>query len=140
MATSIRTAPRSAVALLAGMALIVVLSIATDFVAAVVGLNPSAETPAQQDWRYLLPLGYRCLFAVAGSYLAARLAPAAPMTHALALGAVGALFAVAGLVVAIRDDINPLWYPAALVLATIPCAWAGGVSHRLTENGKSHAE
>jgi hypothetical protein len=81
----------------------------------------------------LLALAYRCVYAVAGSYIAARLAPYAPMGHALALGFIGLALSLTGAIVTIiKYDLGPDWYPIALVLTALPCAWLGGVLHRRT--------
>lgn len=29
-----------------------------------------------------------------------------------------------------RVDVGPAWYPIALVLTAVPCAWLGGALHR----------
>jgi hypothetical protein len=81
----------------------------------------------------LLALAYRCVYAVVGSYIAARLAPRAPMRHALALGVVGLVVSVAGTIA--MWDFGPNWYPVALVLSALPCAWLGGALY-----SKWHAE
>jgi hypothetical protein len=78
----------------------------------------------------LLALDYRCAYAVVGSYLAARFAPHAPMRHAVALGVVGLVLSVAGAIATIPMDLGPAWYPIALVLTALPCAWLGGALYR----------
>lgn len=40
-------------------------------------------------------------------------------------------FLAVGAVVAIKvADLGPIWYPIALVITTLPCAWLGGAIHR----------
>jgi hypothetical protein len=51
-----------------------------------------------RDHELALALGYRFVFGVVGCWIAARLAPYAPMRHALALGALGVLVSTAGAV------------------------------------------
>jgi hypothetical protein len=80
----------------------------------------------------LLALSYRTVYAVLGSYIAARLAPRNPMRHALILGFIGLPLSVAGAIVAIKGNFGPAWYPIALALTTLPCAWLGGVLYRTT--------
>ena len=63
-----------------------------------------------------------------GRYIAASLAPYAPMGHALALGVVGLVLSAAGAVA--MWDMSPSWFLVALVLIALPCAWLGGVLHR----------
>jgi hypothetical protein len=75
----------------------------------------------------LLALAYRIAYAVVGCYIAARLAPRNPMHHALGLGIVGTVLSLVGLMAAIQIDLGPIWYPIALVLTALPCAWLGGV-------------
>jgi surface polysaccharide O-acyltransferase-like enzyme len=79
----------------------------------------------------LLALSYRIVYAIIGSYLAARLAPRNPMRHALILGVIGIVLSSLGAVTAITMvDVGPAWYPIALVLTTMPCAWLGGALYR----------
>src|SRR2546423_7018104 len=74
---------------------------------------------------FVLATAYRIVYGVLGCYIAARLAPARPMQHALVLGAVGVVLSIAG-AVALRGSPGPAWYPIALILISVPCAWAGG--------------
>jgi hypothetical protein len=85
----------------------------------------------------LLALAYRIVYAVLGSYIAARFAPRNPMRHALALGIVGLVVSLAGAIGTITmADLGPNWYPIALVLTALPCAWLGGALHRGTPDGR----
>jgi hypothetical protein len=79
----------------------------------------------------LLALAYRIVYGVLGSYTAARLAPRNPMRHALVLGVVGFVLSMAGAIATIPMDLGPSWYPIALALTALPCAWLGGVLHRM---------
>ena len=81
----------------------------------------------------LLALSYRTVYAVVGSYIAARLAPHNPMRHALALGVVGFVLSSIGAIATIPMDLGPAWFPIALVLTALPCAWLGGALHRVTQ-------
>jgi len=46
-------------------------------------------------------------------------------------GVVGLVLSAAGAIVTItKYDLGPDWYPVALVLTALPCAWLGGVVHR----------
>ena len=80
------------------------------------------------DALFLLATVYRTLYAVLGSYVTARLAPHAPMKHALAGGVVGLVLSTVGAVTTWDRgrDFGPHWYPLALVATAMPCAWAGG--------------
>jgi hypothetical protein len=46
------------------------------------------------------------------------------MGHALALGGVGVVVSIAGAI--IMRGAGPPWYPLALVVLAMPCAWLGG--------------
>jgi hypothetical protein len=118
---------RSILALLAGFVLVVVLSILTDVILHAAGVYPPLGQPAP-DRVLVLATIYRTLFGVAGSYLTARLAPYAPMGHALIGGAIGLALSIAGAVVSWShpEKFGAHWYPVALVLLALPTAWAGG--------------
>lgn len=129
MITAPRRSPwRSALALLAGLAFIVVISLGTDQVLHALHVYPPWGQWTQDPGLNLLAFAYRCVYAVIGCYLTARLAPCAPMGHALALGAIGVVLSSAGAVA--MWNVGPHWYPVALVLSSIPCAWLGGVIER----------
>jgi hypothetical protein len=118
---------RSIGAVLAGMVAIIALSLATDSILHFAGWLPPAGEPLS-DRALLLATVYRTAFAVLGSFVAARLAPARPMAHALALGAVGAVLAAVGMA-ATWDrgpELGSHWYPIALIALALPAAWAGG--------------
>jgi hypothetical protein len=117
---------RGAGAVLAGLIAIFVLSLGTDQVLHSLAVYPPWGQPMREPGLNLLALSYRIVYGVLGSYLTARLAPRAPMRHALILGAIGLGLSTAGAVVGIRMDLGPAWYPILLALTALPCAWAGG--------------
>ena len=119
---------QSAAAVLAGLLEVVVLSIGTDAVLHVTGIFPPPDQPVD-DGFFLVATAYRTLYAVVGSYVAARMAPARPMQHAMALGVVALVIGIVGAVVTWgRAPVyGPAWYPIALVFLALPAAWAGGV-------------
>jgi len=121
---------RSVAAVFAGFLAIVVLSLGTDQVLHVLQVYPPWNQPMWDPGLNLLALAYRCIYAVAGCYLAARLAPHAPMRHALILGAIGLVLSTVGAIVATQQEMGPVWYPVALVLTALPCAWLGGALGR----------
>jgi hypothetical protein len=126
---------RSGLALLAGFVAIVVSSIGTDAALHATGVFPPLGQP-MSNALFLLATGYRLVYGVLGSYLAARLAPSRPMAHALALGALGFVVSIAGGAATWNEGpaFGPRWYPLALVATALPCAWAGG---RLAEGRHS---
>jgi hypothetical protein len=80
---------------------------------------------------FLLALAYRCVFGIVGGYVTARLAPYAPVGHALALGIFGLIPSIAGAAATIGNpDLGPAWYPIALVISSAPCAFLGGLLRR----------
>jgi peptidoglycan/LPS O-acetylase OafA/YrhL len=113
--------------MLAGFLVIVVISIATDVAMHATGVFPPPGRP-MSNTLWLLATAYRIIYGVAGSYVAARLAPDRPMWHALALGVVGLALSILGAVVTWNGGpgFGPHWYPLALVAIAIPCAWLGG--------------
>lgn len=117
---------RSIGAVLAGLLAIFILSTATDMVLHATGIFPPWGQP-MADALFMLALAYRIVYGVAGCYIAARLAPDRPMQHALALGAVGLAFSIAGAVA--MWDAGPGWYNLAVIAIAMPCAWAGGRLH-----------
>lgn len=120
---------RSVAAVLAGFVAIVVLSLGTDQLMHTLEVYPPWGQPMRDTGLLLLALAYRIVYAVAGCYLAARLAPHNPMRHALVLGAIGFALSTAGAVATIPMDLGPAWYPIALALTALPCAWLGGALH-----------
>jgi len=118
---------RSIGAVLAGVAVGAVLSLGTDALLRVAGIFPPFGQP-MSGGLFLLATVYRSVYSVLGAYLTAWLAPHKPMKHALILGALGTLVCILG-VVATWDkgpDFGPKWYPIALAVLSMPCAWAGG--------------
>jgi peptidoglycan/LPS O-acetylase OafA/YrhL len=118
---------RSIGAVLAGLVVIFVLSTAVDVVLHATGVFPPWGQP-MSDPLFLLATAYRIVISIAGCYLAARLAPDRPMKHALILGVVGVIVSIAGTVATWNrgPEFGPKWYPLALVVLAIPCAWVGG--------------
>ena len=119
---------QSALAVLAGLVSVIVLSSAADAALSAAGVLPPLNEPgAYATAHWLLAALYRSAIVVAGCWLTARLAPSRPMRHALILGAIGFVLALVGLVATTQiEGMGPLWYPAALVVSALPCAWLGG--------------
>jgi len=129
--TQLRRQLRSTGAVLLGLFAVVVLSLGTDQVMHTLEVYPPWGQPMHDLGVNLLALAYRSVYAVVGSYIAARFAPRNPMRHALALGVVGFALSLAGAIVTIPMDLGPAWFPIALVVTALPCAWLGGVLHRI---------
>jgi hypothetical protein len=118
---------RSLLALLAGMLAGALLSLGTDVVMHKLGLFPPLGQQVSTAM-LLLATAYRTVYGVVGAYIAARLAPNGPMTHALVLGMVGFVVSIAGAVMTwnMGPAFGPHWYPMALTVLALPTAWVGG--------------
>jgi len=113
---------RSAVAVLAGLAVVVALSEGADYVAMKFGhLSFDGPDPTVP---FAIATVYRFLWGVIGGYTTARLAPERPMLHAIILGGIGFVLALAGCVMMWK--LGNHWYPIALVITALPSAWLGG--------------
>jgi hypothetical protein len=117
---------RSILAVLAGLVFIFVTHTLTDLVFESNGIFPPPNEGLHITWMVLLALGYRIVLSIAGCFLTAKLAPQNPMKHALILGFIGVFLATIGAIVAIPLNLSPMWYPIALVVISLPCAWVGG--------------
>jgi hypothetical protein len=118
---------RSIAAVLAGFVAVVILSLGADFVLHASGVFPPLGQP-MSDALLLLATVYRTVFAIAGCYLTARLAPDRPMRHAMVGGVIGLVLSTVGAVVTWNQGpaFGPHWYPIALIATALPCAWVGG--------------
>jgi len=89
---------------------------------------PVKPKVAPPEYVWLVATTYRLVFAIAGCWIAARLAASRPMLHALILGGIGTAIAILGAVINWNNgpEYGPHWYPLLLVVTALPCAWAGG--------------
>ncbi len=111
-------------AVLAGFIAVVVLSVATDFALEALGIFPPPGQGLFIAWMLMLALIYRSIYAVAGGYVTAMVAPNRPMRHAIILGIIGLVVSIFGAIVA--WDRSAHWYPLALIITALPCTWLGG--------------
>ncbi len=58
------------------------------------------------------------------------------MSHALILGLIGTALSAAGAIAASGMNLGPSWYPIALVISALPCAWLGGLLYRALHQPK----
>jgi hypothetical protein len=123
-----RRVGRSIGAVLAGIVAGIILSLGTDTALRAAGIFPPLGQPPMSDALFLLATVYRIIYGIVGSYIIARLAPDRPMRHALIGGLVGLVASVVGAVATWNHlpSLGPHWYPLALVITAIPCAWLGG--------------
>lgn len=114
----------SVVAVLAGLVAIFVLSLVTDQLFHSLGVYPPWGEPMTEAGHAILAFAYRCLYGVAGGYIAGRLAPRAPVAHALVLGGIGVVLSSLGVIA--MWDMAPAWFSLGLVVTALPVSWAGG--------------
>lgn len=112
---------RSILAVVAGIVVVVVLSEGTDWLIDKLGYSFSVPDPTRM---FALALFYRSVYAVAGGYVTARLAPSSPVMHAVILGLIGTIPAVAGVIVMWSFGYH--WYAIGLAVTALPCSWLGG--------------
>lgn len=121
---------RSIWAVIAGVVAIIAVTTSVDIVLHVADVFPPMNVP-MDDRLSLIAVSYRIVISVGGAYLTARLAPAAPMKHALILGIVGTLLGTLGVVATWGKGMSPAWYPISLAVLAIPQCWAGGKLHEM---------
>src|SRR5215475_281039 len=121
------TLGRSIGAVIAGIVTAVALTLVTDLVLHAVGFFPPTGQPPSSGSLVVATL-YRIVFGVLGSYVSARLAPNRPMWHAMIPGILGFVVSFVGAAATWNKgaEFGPHWYPLALVVTALPCAWLGG--------------
>jgi hypothetical protein len=122
-----RCAMRSVGAVLSGIIACVLATLVTDMVLHSIRVFPpfgETMSPAL----FWLATTYRVVYGIAGSYIAARLAPGRPMEHALVPGVLAAIASIVGAAVTWNGGpaFGPHWYPIVLIVTAMPCAWLGG--------------
>jgi hypothetical protein len=125
-----RNVGRSIAAVIAGVLAVFVLSLGTDQVLHMLQVYPPWGQPMHDHGLNALALSYRLVYGVVGGYVTAWLAPRNPVRHAVILGVVGLALSVVGAIGAIAMKVGPAWYPIALVVTALPCAWLGGILYR----------
>ena len=128
---------RSIGALFAGLVTVVILSLGTDLALHAAGIFP-ALGERMSDSLLLLATAYRTVYAIAGGYITARMAPDRPMQHALAGGLVGVALATLGAVTTWNRALGPHWYPLALIVTALPTAWLGGKIRLMQLHSNQH--
>jgi H+/Cl- antiporter ClcA len=112
-------------AVFAGVLVVIVVTTLVDIALHLVHVYPPMGEPLT-DALSVLATAYRIVIGMAGGWVTARLAPDRPMRHALALGLVGTVLGIVGLVATWNLGLGPRWYPIALAVLAIPQSWAGG--------------
>jgi hypothetical protein len=114
-------------AVLAGAIVGIALSLGTDALMHALHLFPPIGQPMTDSRLLALATVYRTIYNVLGAYVTAWLAPSRPMVHAIILGSLGLLAAIAGVIATWSNvaEYGPHWYPIALVVLALPPAWFG---------------
>ncbi|WP_425615410.1 hypothetical protein NA78x_005328 [Anatilimnocola sp. NA78] len=123
---------RSFGAVLAAIVFIVFTSTFMDMVMHGFGVFP--KTIGMNHWQSSIAFSYRIVIGVIGSYLAATLARDGRMLHALIPGIIGTVVCTIGAAFTLGQEqvFGPAWYPIALAVTALPCAWLGGMIQRVT--------
>lgn len=116
---------RSILAVVVGILVGVIITLVTDAVMHKVGFFPARGQPTPSG-PLALATAYRIVYSIVGSYIVARLAPNSPMKHALISGVIGVIVSAAGAIATWNQNLGPHWYPLALIVIALPCAWLGG--------------
>lgn len=107
-----------------------VLTLLTDQLLHVLEVFPPWGQAMNDAGDNLLALAYRTAYGVLAGYLAARLAPRAPMLHVRVLGIIAVILSTVGAVVTLsRFELGPAWYPVMLAVLAFPSIWLGGLLH-----------
>jgi len=110
-------------AVLAGIVVVVALSIVTDL-ALQSTIFPELAPKNAPNNLLLIATAYRTLYGVLGGYVTARLAPSTPMIDAAILGAIGVAASLAGALT--MEGESASWYPWTLVVLALPQTLLGG--------------
>ena len=117
---------RSIVSVVAGLLVVIILSLGTDIIMHATGVYPPWFQPMSTSL-WIFATAYRVFYGIVGGYITARLAPNRPMLHAVVLGLVGTLLSIIGAVSTWNagPEFGPRWYPLSLVVIALPCSWIG---------------
>ncbi|HEX7926325.1 MAG TPA: hypothetical protein VF678_01965 [bacterium] len=122
--------PRSILAVVGGFVVVFVLSLGTDQILHMLAMYPPWGQPMWDPAQNAMALSYRLVYNTVGCYLIARWAPRRPMKHALIGGVIGLVLSALGGAAAVSQGMGPMWYPAALALSSVPCAYVGAKLYR----------
>jgi len=113
-------------AVLPGFLAVIVLSVGTDALLHATGIFPPLGQ-RMSDRLFMLATTYRIVYGILGGYIIARLAPDHPMGLALFMGFMGFIVCILGALATWNrgPEFGPHWYPIALIVTAVPCAWVG---------------
>ncbi|MFL5387041.1 MAG: hypothetical protein ACJ8GN_31485 [Longimicrobiaceae bacterium] len=115
---------RSILAIVTGFLVIGALAFGTGAALSAAGVVPPPPAPITDIGLLLLETAYVAVYAIAGCWLAAFLAPDRPMRHALILGVLGLAFNLVG--AAAMWGQRPAWSILLNLALVMPFAWIGG--------------
>jgi len=122
-------------AVLAGLIFIFATHSGVDLLLESLGIFTPTTQRFETPWMLVTATTYRTLLSIGGCFVTGILAPSRPMLHALVLGFIGLALSTAAAVVLIPMDLGPAWYPIALAVLSVPCAFVGGlIAERRTNN------
>jgi hypothetical protein len=129
---------RSVGAVVGGLVFIFAVSTLVDVLLHSAGVFPPWGRP-MSDSLFALATAYRLVIQIAGCYLTARLAPNRPMKHALWLGLLGVVLSAIATAATWNKGPNfgPHWYPLALLVSSVPCAWLAGKLYESRHPGRA---
>ena len=113
---------RSILAVIAG---IVVLSIASFAIEGVISVIVDSRALGQQVWFRMLTMGYTLVCVGAGGHVAAWVARRMEAGHALILGGIQVVFTI-GAMMQLRQS-EPRWTWIVGIALIMPAAWLGGM-------------
>lgn len=119
-----KTAFKSAGAIIVGFVIGAILSIWTDLLLEKFGIMAMTPFDSNPVWLLVIVVLYRFVFNTFGVYITAALAPNSPMRHAMILWGIGFILSAGGTIA--MWDIPPHWYPIVVTLLALPCAYIGG--------------
>lgn len=121
---------KSITAVVLGVLLGAVLSLATDTIFEKLGIFPPLGTGLFVPWMLVLATLYRTIYTMSAGYLTHMLAPQNPKRHVTVLATLALVANIGGVVVgATHPELGPLWYPILLAVFAYPATWLGGKLH-----------
>ena len=118
---------KSTGAVLAGFIFILISHSTVDFILEATGIFTPPSQGFHTTWMVVTATIYRTLLSIIAAFITAKLAPSAPMKHALVLGLIGLAICTAAAIIVIPMDLSPAWYPIALAVLAVPAAWFGAM-------------
>jgi hypothetical protein len=118
---------RLIIAIIAGLLVGIILSIATDLLMVKLGIFPPFESDqsAFSNGLLLVASAYRAVYSILGALVIAVIAKEKYMKAVIIAGIIGTILALTGLIVMWEKSKSVLWYPISLVVLAIPYSLLG---------------